>query len=222
MVAAMDRLSDEELYRLWAEGDRRAGGDLVDRHVPGISRFLANKVWRMDDVEDLIGRTFELCARELGRFRGDGTFRAYLFGIAHNVLRRYLRDREAPADAWGELESQVFDGGPSPSAVIGHRHEQRLLLRALRALPLDLQLVLELGFFEELSRSEIARVLGIPEGTVASRLRRAQEELGAAIAGLADSPALAESTLNGIGAWARRLRDQLDVGGRRRLAGLKR
>lgn len=214
--------SDEVLYRAWADGDRRAGGMLVDRHVPPISRFFANKVWRGDDVEDLVGRTFEACAKDLGKFRAEGSFRAYLFGIAHNVLRRYLRDRRHDdAAPIGDGDDARSDDGPSPSAVIGRCHEERVLLRALRRLPLDLQLVLELSYFEELSRTEIAKVLGIPDGTVASRFRKAQAELAEHVARLAETPAIAQSTVHGLADWAKGLRGQLSEGGKRRLARLQ-
>jgi RNA polymerase sigma-70 factor (ECF subfamily) len=210
---------DDVLYRAWAAGDRAAGGKLVDRHVPPISRFFANKVWRADDVEDLAARTFEACAKDLGKFRGDGSFRAYLFGIAHNVLRRYLRDRRHDeATPIGDGDDARSDDGPSPSAVLGRCHEERVLLKALRCLPLDLQLVLELSFFEDLSRTEIAKVLGIPDGTVASRFRKAQAELAEHVARLAETPAIAQSTVHGLADWAKGLRAQLSEGGKRRLA----
>ncbi len=214
--------SDEALYGAWATGDRRAGGLLVDRHVPPISRFFANKVWRADDVEDLVGRTFEACAKDLGKFRADGSFRAYLFGIAHNVLRRYLRDRRHDdASPLDDGDGDARDEGPSPSAVLGRCHEERVLLQALRRLPIDLQLVLELSFFEELSRIEIAKVLGIPDGTVASRFRKAQAELATHVERLAATPAIAHSTVHGLADWAKGLRAQLSEGGKRRLARLQ-
>ncbi|MBC8067939.1 MAG: sigma-70 family RNA polymerase sigma factor [Deltaproteobacteria bacterium] len=215
--------TDEALYQAWAAGDRRAGGSLVDRHVPPISRFFANKVWHGDDVEDLVGKTFEACARDLGKFRAEGSFRAYLFGIAHNILRRYLRDKRHREDApVGEHDDARSDDSPSPSAVLGRCREERVLLRALRALPIDLQLVLELSFFEELSRTEIACVLEIPGGTVASRFRRAQAELAEQVARLSETRAIAESTVHGLADWAKSLRDQLSNGGQRRLARMQR
>jgi RNA polymerase sigma factor (sigma-70 family) len=213
-----DASTDLALYLAWSDGDRRAGGVLVDRHVPPVSRFFANKVWRSDDVEDLVGKTFEACARDLGKFRADGSFRAYLFGIAHNILRRYLRDKRQDDAPLGDADDGRSDEGPTPSAVLGRCHEERVLLRALRALPIDLQVVLELSFFEELSRTEIARVLEIPDGTVASRFRRAQAELAEHVARLSETPAIAQSTVHGLADWAKGLRAQLSEGGRRRLA----
>ncbi|HWB78011.1 MAG TPA: sigma factor, partial [Nannocystaceae bacterium] len=79
--------SDRELYLDWHRGDAGAGGRLVDRHLVGLGRFFANKVFDGRDAEDLVASTFEICARKLGDWTGTGSFRAYIFGVAHNVLR---------------------------------------------------------------------------------------------------------------------------------------
>ena len=186
--------SDAELYRAWAAGDRAAGATLIDRNLAAVSRFFANKTVATTEHDDLVAMTFERCARSLGGFRGEGSFRGYLLGIALNVLRDELRKRP-PHPAFGSVS--FADLGPSPSRIAAERDEQRLLLAGLRAIPLDYQLVLELHFFEELSREEAATVLGIPPGTVASRLRRGRELLAAAIERLAGSPVLASTTVSG-------------------------
>ena len=84
----------------------------------------------------------------------------------------------------------------------------RLLLAALRHLPLELQLILELHYWEDLSTSEMAEVVGIPQGTVKSRLRRAREQLTAQIAAHDADPTLIQTTLQNLEGWARELREQ--------------
>ncbi|MBC8071777.1 MAG: sigma-70 family RNA polymerase sigma factor [Deltaproteobacteria bacterium] len=197
---------DGELYGAWTAGDRRAGAELIDRHLSTLGRFFANKASASIELEDLVAMTFERCARSLGGYRGERPFRSYLLGIAINVFRDELRRRRLAQP----LDSYTLAAlGPSPSHALAGREERRLLLAGLRALPLPYQVVLELGLFEELSQREIAEVLGIPPGTAASRLRRGRELLAAAIAELAPSVALSNATVNGLEAWAATVRAQL-------------
>ncbi|MBK6922343.1 MAG: sigma-70 family RNA polymerase sigma factor [Deltaproteobacteria bacterium] len=201
--------SDEELYAAWTAGDRAAGGRLVDRHLRSIARFFANKIWDGDDAEELVGTTFELCARTLGSFRGESSFRTFLFGLAHNVLRNHIR-RRRPEIGEIDLESSaVRDLGPSPRTAAARRREQALLLQALRAIPLEHQIVLELVYFEGLSRTEIAAALELPAGTVASRLRRADELLRQQLRRQAHDAAHFHATHDGLAQWAEQLREQL-------------
>jgi RNA polymerase sigma factor (sigma-70 family) len=69
--------------------------------------------------------------------------------------------------------------------VLDHRERVQLLYAALQGLPLDFQISLELFYWEELTAAEIGVVLGVPEGTVRSRLRRARELLGERLKALA-------------------------------------
>jgi DNA-directed RNA polymerase specialized sigma24 family protein len=73
----------------------------------------------------------------------------------------------------------------------------------LRTIPFELQVVLELHYWEQCPVAEIAEVLGVPEGTAKSRLRRGREQLRAAVERLAERPDLAQSTLHGLDTWAR-------------------
>ena len=91
------------------------------------------------------------------------------------------------------------------------RQEQALLLAALRELPFALQAVLELHYFEDLSRSEMASLLEIPAGTVASRLRKAKDELRTALDALAADPSLRASTVTRLDDWLADLRTRLGV-----------
>jgi len=87
--------------------------------------------------------------------------------------------------------------------MVVEREELRLFLAALRTIPFDLQVVLELHYWEQCSVAEMAAALEIPEGTVKSRLRRGREQLRAAVDRLAERPDLASSTWHGLDTWAR-------------------
>ena len=207
---AVDARSDEQLYANWAAGDRRAGGELIDRHLPAIHRFFAGKLSQPDVVDELVAKTFEVCAAKLGEFRGQGSVRAYVFGIAHNHLRNHLRASRRQRERFDPLEVSVADLDPTPSCLLVEHESERLLLRALRSIPIELQVAIELSYFENLSRAEIAEVLGIPPGTVAGRLRRARELLEQRVKALADEPELRRSTLDSIRVWAEQVKQLTD------------
>ena len=100
----------------------------------------------------------------------------------------------------------------SPSANVAMADEEKLLLQALRRLPLDMQLTLELFYWEELSIEDVAQVLEIPPGTVKSRLHRAKGLLREQIDTLDPDPALAESTAANLDHWAKSIRRFLGRG----------
>jgi len=198
--------ADDEVFRRWVDGDVASGRIFVARRLPEVARFFASKVPAEHDADDLTARTFEVLLEKLAEYRGDASPRTFLFAIAHNVLLGWLRDRQR-ADARFELGSiSAAALGPSMTTWIQARRQERLLLDALRAIPMDAQVVLELAYFEDLSRAEIAIVLEIPPGTVASRLRRAKELLDAELERRAESKQLATTTATDLEDWARRLR----------------
>ena len=84
--------------------------------------------------------------------------------------------------------------------------EEKLLLAALRAIPVELQLVLELHYWEEMTMAEIAEVIEVPVGTAKSRMRRAKEKLEAAMGAISADPSLRQSTVSGLDDWAKGLR----------------
>lgn len=200
--------SDFDLLEAWRGGDESSGRALFARYFDSVYRFFRNKV--DDAAEDLTQQTFMGLVQGKDRFRGDSSFRTYLFMIARKRLYSYLRKAQRDGDAapWGE--SSVADLGlASPSVAVARHQEQRLLLLALRRLPVEMQVALELFYWEELTVTEIGEVLETPVGTVKSRLQRARTRLDAAIAELADSEALLRSTMDNFSRWARELQGVL-------------
>jgi len=195
---------DLELLERWRGGDTRAGNALFERHFESVYRFFLHKV--PDDATDLVQRTFLACTEARDRFRGASSFRTYLFAIARNELLVFFRKRRNDADAGA---SSVADLAPSPSTQLVRRLEHRLLLEALRTIPIDLQIALELHYWEEMSATEIAEVLDVPVGTAKSRLRRAREALAEKITALEDDPQRAKTTLANLDAWASSLKQAL-------------
>lgn len=200
---------DEALFEAWCVGDDAAGGALFDRHFAALHRFFHNKLGNSSDADDLVQRTFLGCVEARERFRRDASFRAYLFGIAHKTLLMHFRGRRRKQDPIDFGTVSVVDLGTSASVQVGKHEEERLLLAALRRLPLESQVVLELHYWESMSSAEIGAALELPAGTVRSRLRRARSLLEAAIQELGATPAVALQTTRDLEAWAGRVRDQL-------------
>lgn len=200
-------LTDLELLEAWRNGEREAGGQLFQRHFDSICRFFANKIDR--DVDDLVQRTFTACVEGRERFLGKSSFRTYLFGVAHNVLRSHLRKRKREGDRFEIGVTSVFDMGLSPSTLIAQKKEQQLTLQALRRISLDHQVVLELYYWESLTAGEIGEVLGHPEGTIRGRIRRGKELLEEQLSKLADNDAQLTSTVSNLDSWAKSLRQRV-------------
>ncbi|HEY8430238.1 MAG TPA: sigma-70 family RNA polymerase sigma factor [Sandaracinaceae bacterium] len=194
--------ADLDLLERWKRGDLRAGSALFERHFESVYRFFVHRA--PSHATDLVQRTFLSCVEARDRFRGTSSFRTFLFAIARNELLVWLRRRQR--DAVDEGGSSVADRAPSPSTQMHRRFEHRVLLEALRAIPLDLQIALELHYWEQMSVAEIAEVMRVPVGTAKSRLRRAREALVEAIRALEEDPAKLGSTLASLDQWPRRAR----------------
>jgi RNA polymerase sigma-70 factor (ECF subfamily) len=197
--------SDLELLHAWGRGDKNAGEELFRRHFVAVDGFFRVRLDR--DVDDLTQRTFLACLESRGRFRAEGSFKAFLFGIARNLLLDHLR--RAGQTPRTSSDAELAASAPSPSARVAQRQEQRLLLRALRRLPIDHQIALQLHYWEHLRGTEIAEVLGVAEGTVWSRLTRAKALLREQIEAVAESPALARSTVDDLERWAGAVRREV-------------
>jgi RNA polymerase sigma-70 factor (ECF subfamily) len=166
-------LHDMALLDAWCAGDQSAGDALVRRHYARVFRFFDIKTPAV--AEDLTQRTFLGCIENRHRFRRDSTFRAYLFGIARKQLLRHL-ERPERHEAFFDFEDRT-GALASPSSIVAHRDEQRMLLLALDALPPDLEIAIQLFYWEALSTSEIAEVLDINVSAVTTRLSRARQRI---------------------------------------------
>ncbi len=202
--------SDAALLETWAAGDKLAGEQLFERHFDAVARFFRNKLAADASHEDLIQMTFLGCFEARDRFRADASFRTFLFAIARNQLGKYWRTRSR--DRVDLQTVSIHDLDASPSAAIAKDQDQQLLLIALRRIPLDSQVALELHYWESLTADEIAAVLDLPLGTAKTRLRRAKQllegELRLVLAGQHGSA----RTESGLETWARDLRASVLAG----------
>lgn len=202
-------MTDGELLERWSAGDASAGEVLFERHFESVARFFRNKVG--PGSEDLIQQTFLGCVEARDRFRRESSFRTFLFAVARNVIGKHYRNRGRQPFDLGE--TSVMDLGDSPSAIVAADRQQQLLLQALRQIPLDGQIALELHYWESMTAAEIAGVLEVPVGTAKTRLRRAKQLLEDQMRRLGTGELRVEPTGTRLETWARQVRGTLFRGG---------
>jgi RNA polymerase sigma-70 factor (ECF subfamily) len=159
---------------LWDDAVSRA---FVEVHVGFIARVLRGLGVFESDVDDAVQQVFIVAARKLLPTVTEDEARAFLFGVARRIAHRARRTR-GRASEFPESPSldNCADALPGPDALCDQRRARELLDRVMATMPLDLRTVFVLYEVEELSMAEIAKMLELPVGTVASRLRRGRAE----------------------------------------------
>jgi RNA polymerase sigma-70 factor (ECF subfamily) len=152
--------------------------------LPEIYRTHVDYVWRLarslgvppDAAEDLTQDVFLTVHDRLHTFHPDGSLRAWLFGITRNLV---LHDRRRYARRERKLAALPQQGAPAttPDAALKLQHAAELMQDFLDQLDLDKRLVFQHAEIEEMTADEISETLGIPVGTVYSRLRAARQKL---------------------------------------------
>ncbi|MFC5519605.1 RNA polymerase sigma factor [Polaromonas jejuensis] len=147
--------------------------------IPSLRRYARGLTADRDRADDLVQDTLERAWRRFSMWQKRGEIRAWMFGIMHNAFVDRLRSQRS------RLEDSAGDKVPElpERATQADRLEVRDLERLLQRLPHEQRAVLLLVGVEELSYQEVAQVLGIPVGTVMSRLSRARERLRAEMEG---------------------------------------
>lgn len=156
--------------------------DLIVPYIPNLRRYARALVGDRDGADDLVQDTLERAVRKFHLWR-PGDLRAWLFSIMHNVFVNQLKARKAPAD---ELDDNIAAPMPAVTAT-----DVMDLDRALACLPAGQRAVVLLVALEDMSYADVSRALGIPMGTVMSRLSRGRERLRRLMEGEPErSPAL--------------------------------
>ncbi len=200
-ASSLGRPSDEELLDAWRAGDVASGERLWRRHAAAVQRFYRNKV-PCAVANDLTQRSVEACLRARDRIT---SFRAYLLGVAARQLFEYIRSERRKRQRDADLETLAIDEAmPSPEEWVGTKREKRILLRALRRIPVIYQVVLELYYWEQLTQNEIAQVLVWPPGTVRTRIGKARRLVRAQLESLCRSHEERLSTIDTFEQWAAR------------------
>ncbi len=181
-VEQRDR-SDEELVLACAANDERALEELFHRHCEQVQRVLV-RLGQIDrkDLEDVVQSTFLEVFRSAKRFGGRSAVSTWILGIAMNVRRHLQRGesrRHAAMAAIARVTPAIDQRRPDEWA--SRREALDRLQRAFEALPQDFRVVFVLCDLEGLKGVDVARTLGLPEGTVWRRLHEARLRLRAQV-----------------------------------------
>ena len=195
---------DLALLKKWREGDATAGQELFGRHTETLFRFFRNKV--AGGVEDLVQQTMVACLQSQGQYEQRASFRSYLLGVARYQLFDYYRRNKSDAEHLEFNTVTVHDLALSATSQLAKASEERILLEALRRLPVNFQITLELSYWEDLSGPELAEILEVPVDTAYSRLRRAKQLLKEQLAVLSSSNEQLGATRTDLEGWASALR----------------
>ncbi|RMG22775.1 MAG: sigma-70 family RNA polymerase sigma factor [Armatimonadetes bacterium] len=169
-VEAVDPKAEEaQLVLRTRQGDQNALRELVNRHRVRLIRTAANVLRDPMEAEDVAQEAFLKAFRELHRLRDDRAFASFVYRICVRLCVDRLRVKRAePA----ELE-------PRQEAQGGSIETRMLVEKVLNQLPPDLRLTLVLREMEQMSYEEVAETMGVPVGTVRSRLHTARERFRA-------------------------------------------
>ena len=176
-------VSDENLVRRYVKGDRDALRAIIDRYQVDLIRFLTRLTGSRDAAEDAFQETFLQFHISAARFDTSRRLRPWLFTIAANKARDGLRkkarqpllvlSKPVGQDDGAEMVDLLEIDVPAPSEGMLSAEQQQLVDRAVARLSHPLREVLLLAYFQRLSYAQIADELGIPLGTVKSRLHAA-------------------------------------------------
>ncbi len=168
-------LTDGGLSLKARKGDREAFAELFRRHNRPIYRFALQMSGKPEVADEVTQDVFLALLRDTLAFdETRGSFEAFLFGVARNMVRRYLRVRPMD-DVAGFEEHPGFD--PDIVSDLTRRENLDRLRQAVLSLPENYREVVVLCELEEMSYEQTAAVLGCPLGTVRSRLSRARDLL---------------------------------------------
>lgn len=176
----LESLTDAELWDRAQGGDEHAFGALFDRYSRTVYNYCFRRTADWSAAEDLTSVVFLETWRRRAEVRlPSGNLLPWLYGVAANVMnnhRRSLRRHRAALTRLGALPEAPNDA-ETAAARQEAEHEMRAVLDSIKVLPRRDQEVLSLCVWEGLGYAEAAEALGIPVGTVRSRLARARERL---------------------------------------------
>ena len=177
-------LEDAELVRAFRGGDEAALGELIERYRDRLYAYLRRLAGDPSGAEDMFQDTWVKVARNIGAYREENKFSAWLFSVAHNTAMDALRRRRpdsvsldaAPEDGL-PLSETMGSAEPGPEASYAAAESRRAIDGALAELSPEQREVFLLRHYSGMSFREIAGALGVPIGTVLARASRAAAKL---------------------------------------------
>lgn len=173
-----DARTDRELIAEIAAGDRGALHELFCRHQPWLAARVRRRCSDPEVVAEVVNDTFLVVWDKPGSYKGDGEVAAWLWGIAIRTLLHRLRPRKSVLERLLQHRPETF---PSAEEAVLMSVEHSDVGQALHRLSPELMAVVQATVLDGLTTREAATLLGIPTGTVKSRMSRARLELREAL-----------------------------------------
>ena len=167
--------TDEQLIAAALKGNKRAWLNLLSRYEKQIYNYGIRMTGNPADAMDLMQEVFVSVFRNLSSYRGEGSFKSWLFRIAHFRCVEFYRRKRPTQSLDDEPEMQSSESGPEQG--IADMQLGNHLTAAMQRLPLSQKAVVELKFFGQFTFDEIAEQLGISTNTAKSRLYAALDKL---------------------------------------------
>jgi RNA polymerase sigma-70 factor (ECF subfamily) len=162
-----------------AKKDRSALAEIYDRFQRPLFSYLFHLLGEKELAEDVLQEVMLVVWQKAAAYKGAGSASGWIFGIAHHQAFKALRHKERNAYLDLEAAADVPDEAPTPEAGAIRKASAEEVAAGLARLTPEHREVLELAFFQEFSCKEIEAIIGIPEGTVKSRLSYARRALKA-------------------------------------------
>ncbi|MDQ3962972.1 MAG: RNA polymerase sigma factor [Actinomycetota bacterium] len=179
----------DELLATRSADDLDAFTELYDRYHRRVYRFVRSQTPDDATAEDLTAQTFFRALSSAGTFDGRGSYKSWLFRIAHNTVSSWRLHRTKSPIVLEEVPEHV-DPSPSPASVLVAGEERSLVWRVVSSLAPAQREAISLRYIEDLTTQEIAEITGRSRGAVRillhrgrTALRRAFEERGILVAG---------------------------------------
>lgn len=165
-------------------GDTKAFEVLLSAYEKPVYNLCLRMTGHAEDAADLTQEAFLKIWRGLANYKFESSFSTWIYRLTTNVCIDFLRGRKrrptvsiTVEEEDGATELEVPDPGPLPEEQLLHRETKERIARAMNQLDEEARLILTLRVLEDLSYEEIARVTGLKDGTVKSRLARARLKL---------------------------------------------
>lgn len=171
--------AEERLLARVARHERDALAELYERFHRPLFTYLVHLLGRKELAEDVLQEVMVIVWRQADSFRGDAPVARWLFGIAHHQAFKALRKEPAAPHLALDAALELADESLDPEADLLRQTTHDELIEALAQLTPEHREALELAFFQEFACKEIAAIVGIPVGTVKSRLSYARRALKA-------------------------------------------
>ncbi len=174
--AAGETSSDEMLIVRIAGGDRLAMQTLFARHRTAIYRWLVRLVGNEATAEDLLSEVFLDVWRQADRFQARSSVSTWLMAIARFKALSARRVRE-DAELDETIDATVADSADDPEVMLEKKSRDALVRKAVTTLSPEHREIIDLVYYHEKSVDECAQILGVPSGTVKTRMFYARRKL---------------------------------------------